>query len=314
VPESESQETAAEKAESPSKYIDLPKGAPLDFQGASLLLRARLTPIVLLVGAARCGKTTLLASLHDSFQRGTFAGYSAAGSETLLGFEERCFDSRITSGAEKPTTLRTSYEVGQQYYHLRVRRSNGNEGIRNLLLADMSGEWYDRAIDSAAEVRELAIIRRADHFVHLIDGAKLQANSTRAHIRSNALMLMRRCFEEEMLRSNARVDVLLTKWDVAIRRAGNNGAQQLLNEYQDLFANQYGDKVSRLRVIPIAARPHFKSELALAFGLSEVFQDWVEDYPQQLRSTRHALPAPIISRPFDTFALCYAKEDSKGTI
>jgi Double-GTPase 2 len=124
MPTEDHVEPAPEAERAGETLINLPSGKPLRSTEATNLLRAQPTPVVLLAGAAKSGKTTLLASLHDCFQWGPFAGYLAAGSETLLGFEEQCFDSRVASGAEKPSTGRTSLEAGQQFYHLRVRHES----------------------------------------------------------------------------------------------------------------------------------------------------------------------------------------------
>src|SRR5436190_1898103 len=185
-------------------YVNLPSGKPLKEDGASNLLRAHAAPIILLAGAAKSGKTTLLASLHDSFQRRPFAGYFAAGSRTLIGFEERCFDSRAASAAEYPSTVRTRPAEGLLFYHMKLRDEDLKAPIKHLLVADMSGEHYSGALDSAPEMRALTIIRRADHFVHLMDGGKLVSKELRAHTHSNAMMLMRRCFEEEMFAKDAK--------------------------------------------------------------------------------------------------------------
>jgi len=219
------QNVAEAAGEAADGLVNLPPGKPLREDGASDLLRANAAPIVLLAGAAKSGKTTLLASLHDSFQRRPFAGYFAAGSRTLMGFEERCFDSRAASGANEPTTLRTRPAEGLVFYHMKFRNEDLKTPIKHLLLADMSGEHYSGALDSASEMRALTIISRADHFVHLIDGGKLVSKELGALTRSNAMMLMRRCVEEGMFEQDAKVDILLTKWDIALSRCGEEKAQ-----------------------------------------------------------------------------------------
>jgi Double-GTPase 2 len=133
-------------------FVNLPLGKPLEEAGASEVLRGSGAPIVVLAGAVKSGKTTLLASLHDAFQRTPFAGYLCAGSRTLLGLEEECFDARFASGGETPVTQRTKLEEGILFYHL-----------KELLLADMSGEHYEGALDSAAALRGLTIeVRKED--------------------------------------------------------------------------------------------------------------------------------------------------------
>jgi len=293
-------------------YVNLPSGKPLKEDGASNLLRAHAAPIILLAGAAKSGKTTLLASLHDSFQRKPFAGYLAAGSRTLMGFEERCFDSRAASGQDDPTTVRTRPAEGLLFYHLKLRNEDLKTAIQHVLLADMSGEHYSGALDLTTEIHELTIISRADHFVHLVDGGKLVSKEFSALTQSNAMMLMRRCFEEGMLENDAKVDILLTKWDIALRRCGEEKAQETLRKQLDAFNTAFGSRVARLRVTPVAARPHYKSTLQPAYGLGDLLRSWVDEPPRKTQPQPRLLRLAPPNNRFDAFALTEAPELFEG--
>jgi hypothetical protein len=290
--------------------VDLPTGKPFTNVTSSEILRATLTPVVLLVGSAKCGKTTLLASLHDSFQRGlSFAGYICAGSQTLMGFEERCFDSRFSSGGDKPTTLRTRPADGLWFYHLKLRDEDLATASRHLLVGDMSGELYDAAVNSAEEMRKHAIIRRADHFVHLIDAGRLSSEEYRAYTRANAFLLIRRCLEENMFDRDAKVDVLLTKWDIAIARCGGEEkASEFLKVQQEQIAKQWDGKIGQLRIEAVAARPHYKSHLKHGFGLTPFLRSWVDEPPRQSTPKMVKFPAVHSDRMFDSFAFTEVPE------
>lgn len=297
------------------EFVNLPLGSPLQDAEASDVLRASGAPIVVLAGAVKSGKTTLLASLHDSFQRKPFAGYLAAGSRTLVGFEERCFDSRVASGGETPVTQRTKLEEGILFYHIKVRREELNSPIKQLLLADMSGEHYEGALDSAAALQGLTIVRRADHFVHLVDGGKLGSAELNAHTQATALMLMRRCFEEKMFERDAKLDILLTKWDLVLTRSGEKKADEILQSARAAFS-PFEKRLGRLRVTPIAARPHYKSLLKPGYGLGDLLQCWIEEPPRKVTPQTRRLPRVTLRAPFDTFALGEAPDffvgDSDG--
>ncbi len=302
-----------EKAAASDQLVNLPLGKPLAEVDASGVLRANGAPIVVLVGAPKCGKTTLLASLHDGFQRAPFAGYLGSGSRTLIGFEERCFDSRAASGGEKPVTVRTRHQEGILFYHMKLRREDLRSPIKHLLLADMSGEHYDDALDSATALRAMTIFRRADHFAHLVDGGRLASKDSSAHTRANALMLMRRCIEEEMFDPDAKVDVLVTKWDLVLDRIGEEKAAEILRSLEQAF-EVFEKGIGRLRVIPVAARPHYKSALHPAYGLGNLLQSWTEEPPRKSAPQKRRLPLTKLRTPFDEFALreagnLYARAD-----
>jgi len=288
----------------PNTHIELPTGKPFRETEVSAILRANVTPIVLLAGSAKCGKTTLLASLHDNFQRGSsFAGYLSAGSKTLFGFEERCFDSRLASGGENPTTQRTRPADGLLFYHLKLRDEDLKSPIRHLLVGDMSGELYAGAMDSGTEMRKQTIITRADHFVQLIDAGRLASSEFRGLTRTNALLLFRRCLEEQMFESDAKVDVLLTKWDVAIARCGTEEkAIGVLKETEDEITKLLTSRVGRLRIAPVASRPHFKSRLSPAYGLGAFLRSWVEEPPRKSAPRITKFPEVDSDRIFDRFA------------
>jgi hypothetical protein len=287
----------------PDANVKLPSGNPLDVLQASKILRESFAPIVLLAGAVKAGKTTLLASVHDAFQRGPFAGYLAVGSQTLMGFEERCFDSRHSSRSAKPATIRTQHSDGFLYYHLAVRREELDSPARQLLLLDMSGEYYERATDSAAEAKNLTpTVQRADHFVHLVNAARLASSVYRAHTQSNVSILMRRLYQFGVLDASARVDVLLTKWDVVMSVGGEALAAETLDLAERLFPDRDRAKVRRLRITPVAARPHYRSSLEPAFNLENLFRNWVEETPKKLEVTIREVPVPQSSDPFDTFS------------
>jgi hypothetical protein len=283
-------------------FVNVPLGKPLQETEASDVLRTSGAPIVVLAGAVKSGKTTLLASLHDGFQRTPFAGYMSAGSRTLIGFEEQCFDSRAASGGETPVTQRTKLEEGILFYHMKVRKENLKSPIKQLLLADMSGEHYEGALDSAAALRGLTIVRRADHFVHLVDGGKLASTELSAHTQANALMLMRRCFEEKMLDPDAKVDILLTKWDLVLARSGEKRAEEILGSAREAFS-AFEKRVGRLRVTAIAARPHYRSALKPGYGLDDLLRCWMEEPPRKVTPQTRRLPLGTLQVPFDTFAL-----------
>jgi hypothetical protein len=295
-------------AEGDEVFVNLPSGKPLREQGASDLLRAQPTPVVVLAGAAKSGKTTLLASLHDAFQRTPFAGFLAAGSRTLMGFEERCFDSRAASGAEEPTTLRTRPAEGLLFYHMKLRNEDLKTPIKHILLGDMSGEHYSAAMDSAPEARALKIVRSCDSFVHLIDGAMLASKNSRAHAQANAMMLMRRFFEEGMFESDAKIDILITKWDMVLAICGVEEAAKILKVQQKTYVEYLGPKIARLRVKAIAARPGYQSPLKPGFGLDDLLRSWVDEPPRKLEAKPRLLPIPTLETEFDRFAVREAPE------
>ncbi len=154
---------------------DLPTGDKLTVDTCKIVTHATRARMVVIAGREGSGKTTLLASIYDEFQNGPFAGYNFAGSRTLPGFERRCFLSRISSGRQTPDTERSKGAFGETLLHLRVRVADNSEPIRDLLFTDLAGEDFRQAMNSTEFCQKLEIVHRADHFVLLIDGEKINS-------------------------------------------------------------------------------------------------------------------------------------------
>src|SRR4051794_29633382 len=66
--------------------IHLYSGNPLEMKEAREISGRDRTVVIAVVGLIECGKTSLLARLHQLFQEGPIRGYKFAGSRTLLRF------------------------------------------------------------------------------------------------------------------------------------------------------------------------------------------------------------------------------------
>jgi hypothetical protein len=234
-----------------------------------------------MAGEIGSGKTTLIASLHDAFLFGPLTGFRFAGSQTLLAFEERSFESRAKSEGLVPQTPRTRYENGQEYFHLRVQQEK-DPSSRNydILFADMSGEFYERSIQRSTEAQQLRGLTRAQYLLVLLDGEKLANPSQRQAVRSNALSFLRRCMEENVLTSDTEVQVLLSKWDFVTKLSADKQKEILQFIESRINTKALGRQVS---VKPIASRPDPGRPDSKLFGIKELFADWLHSRPKALQ-------------------------------
>jgi hypothetical protein len=256
----------------PMTLLDLPHGKGLKAADTATITRRARTSVVLFAGTADCGKTTLLATLHLLFQRGPFAGYNFAGSDTLMGFEDRVSLARTASGRSTPTTPRTTIS---EYLHLRVRLEDCSQPIRDVLLGDLWGDDFREAKDNVDACRNLAIISRANRFVLLIDGGKLAKADSRQSAKNDPLMLLRNCLQTGRLGKKSVVDVLTTKWDIVEDSNERDKVIAFVDHVEDEVRNRVSDRVGRLRFARVASHP-LVGDLPLGHGLAEMFPDWVE--------------------------------------
>lgn len=269
-----------------AQLIDLPSGEGyrLDVtdpksRSANEITRRRLTNVILFAGTADCGKTTLLASLYLMFHKQPFAGYCFAGSRTLVGFEKRVHLARIASGRGTPTTERSKFS---ELLHLRVRKQDRSRPAKDLLLCDLWGEDFRDARDSVDGCRRLSVLRRADAFVLLVDGAKLARLEARQQAKSDPITLLRNCLDCGMLSETADVDVLFTKWDIVQRSDDRSGIEAFAEHIEGEIVRQFAPRVGSIRFTPVAAHSQ-RPGLPLGYGLNGVFQSWVEREPGAAR-------------------------------
>ena len=84
-------------------------------------VRTTVVRTVALIGEARAGKTTLLASIYAMYCKGPFAGKEFVSSTTLVGFAKRHHLALLNSGRAHPTTPHTSRDEPVAFFPSRAR-------------------------------------------------------------------------------------------------------------------------------------------------------------------------------------------------
>jgi len=293
-----SKEGASVKTQSavPS-LVDLPRGEVLDPETAGQVTRSALTRLIVLAGDAGSGKTTLLSAIYEKFNEGPFAGFLFGGSVTLPAWEQRCHLARIGSGAERPATERTK-GLQKRLLHLRVRDSSLKHPAQDLLLSDLSGETFRLIRDSQAECERLSMLRRADHFVLLLDGEKLARTDTRHEVFHNGALLLRACRDAGMIGTHSFVDVLFSKDDKL--RAGDQELRSYLEYIRSAIRERHESQLGRLRFQHIASRPE-TDEVEFAFGIAGPFASWVNDTPLLCTDLKYRIRLSPEASEFERF-------------
>ena len=140
-------------------FVGLPSGEALTETEASDVTSNDASKLVILAGPVGSGKTTILTALFEAFLEAPFGNYLFGGSRTLVGFEERCHDARVSSGRLVGTTRHTSAREGIRFLHLRLGANEMGEMIRkHLLLSDISGEIFGQVRDSQSAVNKIRVL------------------------------------------------------------------------------------------------------------------------------------------------------------
>jgi energy-coupling factor transporter ATP-binding protein EcfA2 len=278
VPPVEPAPTSAPPAAPAPKVVDLPSGKELDDAGAAKLQAARLVRLIVVAGPPGAGKTTLVTSLYELFQKKPVGKIAFGGSGTLPAFERRCHISRTASERSVPDTERTPYgEV--RYLHLRVGSDDLRHNPLDLLFTDVSGESFERARDSISECQQLGFLKMADHFLLLMDCEKLIDRVKRWDAANDSMALLQSCLDSGMLGNNCFVNVLWTKYDF-VEAAADSTHEQFFEKTINEFKTRFGTRVSRLTFTKVAARPMGVDNLEFGYGIPELLKEWSNDSPR----------------------------------
>lgn len=280
--------------------IDLLLGQALTAEETFRITSASPTNLILIAGAVASGKTTFIASIFHCFHQEPFAGYLFAGSDTLPGFDERCCAARTASGRSNADTERTKPGVNRIFLHLRVRTKETDGPIKNILIADLSGEHYKDAKNSIDECRRLSIIRRADHFVLLLDGEKLLQSDRRQSAKNEAIMLLRSCLDAGQLSQRSLVDVIFSKWDLIENSNEQTETITYISQVETSIKELFESRFGRLRFFKIAAM-RAKGNLPVGYGTKDPFPSWVEDNSETVVPTNIFLNEPEEMSEFDRY-------------
>jgi hypothetical protein len=258
----------------PDELLDLHDGDGFRAEGEGTNQVTCRAPanVVLFVGTAGSGKTTLLSTLYLLFQKGPFATYSFAGSRTLVGLEKRVHNARLASNLSRPRTERSTFS---ELLHIRVRKDDRSAPAKDVLLCDLWGEDFREARDSIDGCKRLMLIRRADTFVLLVNGAKLAKLDTRQQAKSDPIAIMRNVLDCGMLTETAEVDVLHTQWDLVMRDSAQKEIEAFADHVDEEIRRHFSSRVGSLRFARVAAHSE-EGTLPLGHGLAEPFQRWVD--------------------------------------
>jgi hypothetical protein len=222
----------------------------LNADEANRLLYARPAKIAVFAGPVRVGKTTLLASIYESFFHGSVSNWVFAGSRTLIGFEERRFSADRRSGKTSVEPDHTSLDATDVFLHLRLRRDSprGSEN-RDLLMADISGEHLSNLVTRNEPGQLGDLLPLADTLVYLVDGEAIGDKARCWMAIENAATGFRALVERNHLPETCQVITVVTKWDLC------SDAPHLAEVLASLYG-RLGVYVSERIDVHCAARPH----------------------------------------------------------
>ena len=261
-------------ADSAERFVALPSGEALSAEEANQTTRSSVARVIVPVGLAGVGKTTLLSEVYERFLEGPFAGHRYAWSRTLYGFEQRAHSARIASGRPTPTTLRTPITDSEAFLHLRLTPDDGLLPARDVLIADWPGEVFREMRDDVQAARAHQLLPRADHVAFLVDGESLGRLESRQQAYHEADMLIQSILDADV--DSAAKSVIYTKWDAALKGNGAHALEEFTKMLERQLRRKHGSRSGELPFIRTAARPDPGSEVDRGKNLDKVLQLWLD--------------------------------------
>ena len=258
----------------------------LSRQDADRIRRSTGATLVAFLGALKSGKTTIITEFHELMRWADLGPLSFAGSDTISGFENRAYLSRMQSGGHDAGTFRTSAELGLHFLHLELRRADGPHACCHLLMSDRAGEFIETALNRPAEFSELDEVRHADFIVLVVDGSQLADPARNGRHRHQIMSVVQATRDAGLLSAAQHVNVVLAKLDM-VSLSGNRVSTEaafdrLVSAIRGVLARTGSQVTGHL----VSARSDDPTILR-GFGLQQLVEMWTE------------VPAPPHLDPFD---------------
>jgi hypothetical protein len=262
--------------------IRLPAGIELNEAQAKELELNSPVRLIVLAGAADCGKTTLLSILYEMFQAGTVDKKQFAGCHTFPAFEKKCHLGRTDSGNKDEDTVRNTYDGPHpEYLHLKLQNGPKALGHVDFLFTDVSGEMFEHARNSTDECKKLTFLLRASHILVFMDCEKLFQPKKCWGMAKDAKSLLQSCLDSGMFPQDCFVTVVWAKYDFVEAAKDKEKATAITfmqNEENEIKA-RFGSRITNLKFHQAAARPNRSPNMNFGHGVGELLEEWVTKFP-----------------------------------
>ena len=251
----------------------------------------RYMRIVGILGIPDAGKTALLVSLYLLVSRAQLSGFTFAGSQTLMGFEQISRGARRWNHSNPPDQLTSHTQLPNDrdagFLHMQLESSHCGS-MFDLLFSDLPGEWTTELMEKNRTDR-FEFLKSADVVWLVVDGEAF-FGTDRQHILHRMKLLVRRI--EQFLIPAPKIILVITRKDKCC--PDNETIEEMCSE-----------AVSRgLSMEPILVAPFSDDEttvspgtgiaelLSLSTKQSERSPDFWPDIESPIASTRSILSFP----------------------
>jgi hypothetical protein len=161
-----------------------------------------------------------------------------------------------------------------RFFHLQLQNSESGK-LTDLLVTDVSGEAYRRAIDNHEDVLNLGFVRRADFFVLLLDGERLASKEHRQDGFRRGLLLLEALLQARVLSPECPVRVLIAKYDLLMPEEVDGNTTEFTRFVEAEYKRFGSEHFANFQLFRISSRPKGGSTLKYGFGVESQLFEWV---------------------------------------
>lgn len=285
---------AVETAEVQPSPLATNVGDSLDADRCDTVLRRTGAHLIGIVAGPEAGKTTLVATIYEMLHRGMIDNLGFAGSETLRGYEERAFLSRLASNSSKPDTERTKFREKLSFTHLRIAK--GEERF-DALFSDRSGEHFDNVVNKPADISGFEELARADRLWIVVDLQQLKEDGhvLKAHLRRVVMAMA-----ASDLFDGKHVAVVATKADLFVQPEDLDAITASVTAFAQQLSSLMGGYQLSIELNIVSCRPK-KGEFAFGLGIAGLMEGLFSE--EEIGECRMLFPMPAGPSELDKIML-----------
>ena len=220
----------------------LPSGDALNDEDLYLLTAKKNTRIIYVLGPVGSGKTTFESMIYECFLKNIDEELLFAGSETLLGFEQRLNNLRVVSGNSTAKMERTNIQERHCFLQLYLKDKQENYSV---VFSDISREIFDRCVANKTNMEEdLKNLDLTQNIVLFIDGEALLDKSRRQGAVSQLRTFLQTLKSSNLYSPGYNIDIVISKNDVICEKSNGN-ADSFIDNISEKFSDLKGAYIFR---------------------------------------------------------------------
>lgn len=261
------------------------------------------TRIIYVLGPVGSGKTTFESMLYAFFLKNIDQNLLFAGSETLVGFEERLNNLRTKSGNSNAQMERTNKSERRCFLHLNLLDLNLN-CYHNIVFSDMSGETFENCNSNRSNMeQDLPYLDIAQNVVLFMDGEALLDKSERQGSVMKIKSFLKTFKSSKLYNKKTNIDIIISKNDIIYEKT-----RQERNDFIDHIEEQFNALVEDFNInfyrIEAINGTSIKDD-EKSIKLIDLLKCWISNCSDEIIESDYSKESKMIHNDFNRFGERY---------